>query len=40
MPSSTDVPRYNLLTRVLHWLIAAVILGLVGLGWTASLLAA
>jgi len=33
MPSSTDVPRYNLLTRVLHWLIAAVILGLVGLGW-------
>ena len=33
MPSPAGTERYSLPTRVLHWLVALVILGLIGLGW-------
>ena len=33
MASPADAPRYSVLTRILHWLMALNILGLIALGW-------
>lgn len=33
MASSAGTERYSVATRLLHWLVALVILGLIGLGW-------